>query len=236
VLLGELAGIRRRTRAARHAYWFPLVLFGLLTCAAAPLYVAAARPRPSGSYSAGGGITILGGMPGGGSGRYIGWYWLVALAGGYLATLLWYWWHARRAGLQTPARGFIITGVVLTVLAAGLPPLSTRLKFLQPVWLVPGDILIRGTFAFLIIAVGLWVLARAERSAGLVITALVYTGCALLVSLYNVENVLFRLGWNPFPADAGLTVLPGVLLPAVVLLIAGSAAFAVQRKSVRAPA
>src|ERR1035438_6339375 len=37
-VLSELAAVRRRTRSARHAYWFPLVLFGLLICAAAPLY------------------------------------------------------------------------------------------------------------------------------------------------------------------------------------------------------
>ena len=44
VLLADLARLRRQTRAARHAYWFPLILFGLLTCGAAPLYVAAAAP------------------------------------------------------------------------------------------------------------------------------------------------------------------------------------------------
>src|ERR1700735_4692245 len=38
-LLGEMAALRRRARAARHAYWFPLVLFGLLTCASAPFYI-----------------------------------------------------------------------------------------------------------------------------------------------------------------------------------------------------
>ena len=32
---------------------------------------------------------------------------------------------------------------------------------------------------------------------------LVYTGAALLASLYDVENVLFWLGWNPAPAASG---------------------------------
>src|SRR6202035_5886426 len=97
-------------------------------------------------------------------------------------------------------------------------------------WLWPGDLWIRGTFAFLIIAAGLWILAWAERSVTLVITAAVYTGAAVLVSLYNVENILFRWGWNPGNGDWSLTVLPGVLLPAVVLLAAGLAAFVAQRR------
>ena len=93
----------------------------------------------------------------------------------------------------------------------------------------PGDLVIRGTFPFLIIAVGLWVLARAERSRALAVIALIYTAAALLASLYNVENVLFRLGWTPSPGQWRLTSLPGVLLPALVLLVAGVSAFAVQR-------
>jgi hypothetical protein len=237
-LLGELAAVRRRTRSARHAYWFPLVLFGLLIGASAPLYVSAAEPRFAiyigsagsavrGGLPAFGGLSLLGGSLVAGSSFYIGWYWLVALVGGYLLTLLWYRWHARRVGVQTPARGYLITGVVLTVLAVLLPPLS---RLVPPLgWLWPGDLWIRGTFAFLIIAAGLWVLARAERSLALVITAAVYTGVALLASLYNVENILFRLGWNPRGDDVSLTVLPSVLLPAVVLMAAGAAAFVAQR-------
>ncbi len=60
--------------------------------------------------------------------------------------------------------------------------------------------------------------------------ALIYTGAALLSSLYNVENIVFRLGWNPRGTFAWqLTALPNVLLPAAILLVAGFAAFLVQR-------
>jgi hypothetical protein len=94
----------------------------------------------------------------------------------------------------------------------------------------PGDLVVRGTFPFVIIAAGLWVLAWAERSRALTLIAAVYTATALLASLYDIENVLFRLGWNPAGNDWRLTSLPNVLLPALVLLAAGAGAFAVQRR------
>jgi len=89
---------------------------------------------------------------------------------------------------------------------------------------------VRGTFPFVIIAAGLWVLSWAERSRGLAVIAAIYTAAALLSSLYNIENVLFRLGWNPPRSDWSLTSLPNVLLPALVLLATGAGAFAVQRR------
>jgi hypothetical protein len=234
-LLGELAELRRRTRATRHGYWFPLILFGLLTCGAAPLYVAAAAmPARSGVYTVGAGPLLLSGMPAGTSSFSVGWYWALALVGGYLLTLLWYRWHASRSGVWTPARGYLITGVALTVLALIIPSLTGLLHFPQGLWLPLGDVWIRGTLAFLIIAAGLWALARAERSRALAVIALVYTGAALLSSLYNIENVFFRLGWNPrTPFGWQLMALPNVLLPAAVLLAAGLGAFLVQRRSGR---
>jgi hypothetical protein len=88
----------------------------------------------------------------------------------------------------------------------------------------------RGTFPFVIIAAGLWALAWAERSPALAGIAAAYTGTALLASLYDIENLLFRLGWNPAPGQEDLASLPNVLLPALVLLAAGAGAFAVQRR------
>ena len=234
-LLGELSRLRRRTRAARHAYWFPLVLFGLLTCAAAPLYTATAAPGPGGGYRAGATLPLLGGLPGARGGLSLGWYWAVALTAGYLATVLWYRRHARRAGVRTPARGYLVAGIAATAAAIVLPPLTRWMPWLGVLWRPFGDAWIRGTLAFLVIAIGLWVLARAERSRGLAVIALVYTGAALLASLYNVENVVFRLGWTPAgPAGWRLAALPNVLLPALVLLAAGTSALIAQRR--RAPA
>jgi hypothetical protein len=238
-LLDEMKVLRRRARAARHAYWFPLTLFGLLTCASVPFYIQSSGPgyfQSAGSGSSGAlSLPVLGGATGFLTQQYLGYYWLAALLAGLLATLLWYRWNARRVGLATPARGYIVTVAVLTVLAVVIPPLSRvrspQLRWLQHLYLLwPGDLTIRGTFPFIIIAVGLWVLARAERSFALAVIAAVYTGSALLASLYDVENVLFRLGWNPTAGEWSLTSLPNVLLPALVLLLAGAGAFAVQRR------
>lgn len=234
-LVGEMKALRRRARAARHAYWFPLVLFGLLTCAAVPFYILPGYQAGSvGATQGGPPLPILGGFPGFVTQRYLGYYWLAALLAGLLLTLLWYRRTARRVGLQTPARGYVTTIAVLTVLALVIPLLSqvrspqwlSWLRYLHVLW--PGDLVLRGTFPFVIIAVGLWVLARAERSRALAVIAAVYTATALLSSLYNTENILFRLGWTPSGTDWSLTSLPNVLLPALVLLATGAGAFVVQ--------
>jgi hypothetical protein len=234
-LLSEMTLLRRRTRAARHAYWFPLVLFGLLTCAAAPLYMLPAIPTGIASASGqAGGIAspdpLLGGFSGFLVSSYLPYYWLMALSAGFLLTLLWYRRHARQVGLATPARGYVVTGAVITVLALYLPPLSNlpALNWLSALW--PGDLVVRGMFPFLIIAAALCVLAWAERSPALAVIAAVYTGTALLVNLYDVENVLSRLGWSLAAGDGRLSSLPGVLLPALILLAAGAGALAVQRR------
>ena len=236
-LLGEMKALRRQARAARHAYWFPLVLFGLLTCASVPFYTSPGyRAGGAGAAQAGPPLPILGGFPGFMVHRYLGYYWLAALLGGLLLTLLWYGRNARRVGLQTPARGYVITVAVLTALALVIPLLSqvrsphwlSWLQYLQVLW--PGDLVLRGTFPFLIIAVGLWALAWAERSRALAVVTAVYTAAALLSSLYNTENILFRLGWTPSGSQWSLISLPNVLLPALVLLAAGAGAFAGQRR------
>lgn len=238
-LLSHLDRLRRDARAARHAYWFPLVLFGLLTCASVPFYM-------SDVTQAGAGVailrvtsppTLLGGLQGGGNGLLLAWYWALALIAGYLLTYAWYRRHQRRAGIRTPARAFTITGIVLAALAFLGPLLAADLPFrYAPVGLPVANLWVRGTFAFLIAAVGLWVLAWAERSRALALIALAYTGATLLASLYNVENLLYPLGWNPGygSASARLAELPNVLLPALVLLIAGAGAFLLRPRPGRA--
>lgn len=218
-------------RPAAPAYWFPLVLFGLLSCAAAPLY------RAAGLYPAGwtgyaplpvpGRFFVFTGhggffrgpllLPGGpwfaDASFVLGWYWLEALVGGYLLTLLWYRRQARKTGATIPGRGYQIAGVVLVTAGLVLPLLWVTLSgFWQPTLLAV--LWMQGTVEFVIIAVGLWLFASHERSRGLVIIALAYTVTALLANM-----------WQP------AALLPIVLLPGAVLLVAGIGVFAVRREA-----
>jgi multisubunit Na+/H+ antiporter MnhB subunit len=86
----------------------------------------------------------------------------------------------------------------------------------------------RGAIAFFVIAAGLCVLARLERSPGLAVVAALHAGAAVLAAAYDVENLVFRLGWSPQGDQWRYAGLPNVLLPALVLLAGGAAAAVVQ--------
>jgi hypothetical protein len=232
-LLGEARAIRRRTRLARHAYWFPLVLFGLLVAASVPFYIQRLQVGP-GWYGGSGPSFLRSGYLGGfGLLMYSGlpYYWLGAMVLGIVATVVWYRWRGNRIGLRTPARGYLITGVILVALALLIPVIAQRFPQAGPVFvrslIMPGDLVIRGTFPLVLIGVGLCVLAWAERSVGLAVIAASYLALSLLASLYDIENVLYYLGWNLGPAASGL---PNVVLPALVLLLSGAGAWVVQRR------
>jgi len=242
-LLSEVRAIRRRSRLARHAYWFPLVLFGLLTCASVPFYV---QHFPSRSGTVSGGTTpgpqilqsgYFGGLGLMGAPRGLPYYWLGAMLLGITATVFWYRWRGNRIGLRTPARGYLITGLVVVALALALPLVAEQVTrvgrvFVLPV-LMPGDLVIRGTFPLVLIGLGLCYLAWAERSVGLAIIAAGYLALSLVASLYDVENLYYyAFGSGISPAASAL---PNVLLPALVLLLSGAGAWMVQRRQ-RAPA
>lgn len=227
-LLSELAVLRRRVRTARHAYWFPLALFGLIGCGTIPFYLAGSQPAPvSGGIIAQGDIPALpviapagAGVPAPVSSVLLGFYWLLALIGGFLVMMAWYRRHARRAGVTSAARGAASTGIILTALVLVLWPVSR----LQPGWpgvLFPWFLTTHGMFPFLIIAVSLLVLARAERSWGLAAIVVLFLAAALVACSYDVENVIGRLGY--FSAGAWFGVLPNLALPVGVLLLSAAA-------------
>jgi len=223
--------VRRRARLARHAYWFPLVLFGLLTLGSIPFYLRPflTRAGVSGRPSSRLGFLQSSYFPNPLFGHGLPYYWLGALLAGIAATAAWYRWRGGRVGLRTPTRGYLITALVLLILAV-LIPLITGSR--SQVALMPGDLLVRGTFPFLIIAVGLCVLARAERSIALTAIVVGYLGLSLLVSLYDVVNVIDRLGWHIGQPEAALA---NVILPGLALVISGAAAWVLQRRSAAAP-
>ena len=215
----ESYGLRGRppSRAGRHAYWFPLVLFGALIAASAPLFV-----EPTPSPGVGTWVTPANPLPNLGGMFFppsLSYYWLAALVSGLGLTGWWYSRHGARVGGRTPSPWFLLAALVITTALIVVP--------------FPFAILtIRGTFPILIIAISVWLLAGAERSAGLSVVAIVFTAAALLADLYNVENIL-PAGWAEFLSR--YTSVPGVLLPALVLLVAGGIAFLQQRAASKPP-
>ena len=231
-LLGEVRAIRRRARLARHAYWFPLVLFGLLTCASVPFYI---QHLPTRSGTVSGGSTpgprilesgLLGGLGLMRTARGLPYYWLGAMLLGITASVLWYRWRGNRVGLRTPARGYLITGLIIVALAL-LVPLAGRGGGFG-LLIMPGDLVIRGTFPLVLIGLGLCSLAWAERSVGLAIIAAVYLALSLVASLYDLENLYYYAFGSGISPDE--SALPNVLLPALVLLLSGAGAWVVQRR------
>jgi hypothetical protein len=186
-LLAGVAALRRDARRDRHAYWLPLMLFGALALASVPLYVDPIGPDVLRAGNGNGGFPALGGDLLAHSAA-IGWFWLAALIGGYLASLWWYRRHARRVGLRTPTRAYLKAGVigVLAGLALGLVPLA-------------------------VVAVGLLVLARLERSRLLAGTAVLLLVMLLLAPVY--VNTLY--------IGSAYGYLPVVIVPALVLLTGG---------------
>jgi hypothetical protein len=236
-LLGELAALRHRTRTVRHAYWFPLVLFGLIGCGAVPFYLlSVTRPHPGVSaWTVAPAVPVLAGQGPIDAGRgavLLGYYWLLALVAGFLLTVAWYRRHARQAGVTSPARAAAITGIALTIAALILPTVAL-VAGLRWLWLpFPWFLTIHGMYPFLIIGIGLCVLAHSERSRALAAIAVVYLAAAVLACSYDVENVVARLGY--YSGGGWFSVLPNLALPAGVLLLSGAGAYLIRRRMVTA--
>lgn len=232
-LLASVTALRRRTRAARHAYWLPLLLFGLFMAMSAPLYIESGELPAMRATSDSPALTSLGGDLLERSAA-LGWYWLVALVGGYLLSLWWYRWHGERVGVQTPTRAYFIAGIVGTLVGLVLPivlrfllvnaatPVSNATSWLTaPLLGISG----RGMLPHLVIAVGLVVLARLERSRGLTAVAVGYAATVLLVNIYFHTTDFEPGDLNQF------SFMLAALLPAPILLIGGTVALLATLKA-----
>lgn len=144
-LLVELAAMRKRTRADRHGYWLPLLLFGLITLGATPFYVPKlcvdsgqdpelVQPHVCSWSSADqhwlyNWLHPTGQMSGPTFGFYpnvtADIYWIIALLCGYLAVVRWYRWRAAQVGVETPTRVYAQVTIFMLVLPLiGVPVLS----------------------------------------------------------------------------------------------------------------
>ena len=234
--------------AARPAFWFPLALFGVLIAGSVPLYAAQlsapafswlsygplTRTVSSSSSSPGHGVafhsTLVASLgPGTGvTGIAEGWYWAAALTAGFLVTAVWY----RRGGRAGPGRGYLVTGLVLTAAVTAVPLLLIPRASL-PAWLWLSGQWASGTFALLVIAVALWMLARQARSRPLAIVALAYTVAVLIAdwpTLRSAPSALLVTGGDPLRTLVTISSrgqsAAAALLPALVLLVTAAVSFA----------
>ena len=106
--------IKRRTRATSRRYWFALVVFGLITAGATPLYI---EPAASGLATESYVGAFVVSHP-----ERLSLYWLLASAVGYLATVFYYRRRDRTSGIVSSARPFVVTGVALFLLLILVSP------------------------------------------------------------------------------------------------------------------
>ncbi|WP_029137554.1 hypothetical protein [Nakamurella lactea] len=143
-------------------------------------------------------------------------YWVVASLAAYLVMIL----IARRQGHR---RGIWVDRSPLAL--AGAAALLVAVVIVMS-WLAPGDLLIRGNVPVLALAVGVLVWAMLENRPGLWILSTALVPLALLANLYNMENILYRMGVPSFAYAEQIANLGAV---AVVLLV-GAGAFAVAHR------
>ena len=237
-LIGEMNALRDRATAAARGYWLPLLLFGALICGSLPFYERLSRPGLAGSTAAAHcraivnhpcyvsvaatHITVV---------VALGYYWQIAIPAGVLLTVLWYRWRGNRVGLRTPARGFLITGLVLGE-AVLLVPLLAGQSNSPSLHRLMHDTHQAGPLV--IIAALLWVLAWAERSPALAIIVAIYLATALVVTQFTNGGLA---GGDTGAADLAMSQLRLLgLLPALVLLAAGAGAWLAQRLHLRSHA
>lgn len=171
-LLDEMTRLKIRTRADRHAYVPPLLLFGALVLLA-PLAYASVAPR----------FHVLGVSYGQPSELY----WLFAVLGGFLATAVWYLYRGNRRGVRTPIRTYLAIGLVgVPAILLGLPVVSSfpyrmsRSPYADPSFTVP---VMLGAVAAL--AGLLWLLPKlgSRLARGVTIAGAMALGFIALVTL-----------------------------------------------------
>lgn len=156
--------------------------------------------------------------------RAIAIYWLITLPIAYLLIGWWYFYRGRRKGVSTSPLAYVLVGIGLLALLVLTSGRMSELLHL-PAWthvFVIGDLVLRGLVPLLTIGLGLFVLSYLERSRPLALFAGAFFGLALLVNLYDLENVAGRLGYNVGP-EIGVFV-------AGLFMLGGGTAFALLRR------
>lgn len=245
-VLDELAQIRASTRRRRHAFWLPLLVFGLGSLAAAPMYmhtysidVSTASYGQAPLVRLGWVQEMLGGyLPD--QPAVVAVYWIGLLVIGTLITAAWYAWFAKFSGAATSVRFPVVTWVVAVVVVAAFPVIALFVTApFDPVhdWVAANTwrITSLGTSGLVAVAAGLWALARVERSRLLTIVCVVFTCLSLLSVVAYFQNTAHEvLGVFGIP-DSDMPFWIGdslnVIVPGVVLLVGAVWAFIAEMRS-----
>jgi hypothetical protein len=220
-LVGDIEGVRRRTRRATRGGAVPLALLGLLVGGAAPAYAIASVHNVS--YGGGSGELVFPSVhrpsfldrlllahPNVTGSNAIGIYWLLAAPVAFAAVAAYYAWRARRTGLSVDGwrvaafGGGLFAALVLVMAYAGGP--------LTGGYDMPGIHAIDVVNPFLVVALSVFALAWVERSVVVLLAGLVFAGCVATADWWTYSSQR-NVGWENWTSWGWMTViLGGVLL------------------------
>jgi hypothetical protein len=236
-LVGDIEGVRRRTRLATRGGAIPLAILGLLVLCAAPVYAAASRhnvffgDNVFGSWSESDAYPhpsvftrLLLAHPNVNDFHGIGIYWLVAAPVAFAAVAAYYAWRARRTGLsvdgwRVAAFGGGLFAVLVGVLAYTGGPVSSGFDQdgVQPIDVVN---------PFLVVALCVFALAWVERSVAVLLAGVTFSGLLAVADTISFSNHA-NVGWERVGAWSWATFILG----AVLLLWAGVVALVRRRRA-----
>jgi hypothetical protein len=137
-------------------------------------------------------------------------FWLLAGTAGYVLTVGFYRRRARRRGVATPVRAYVLTGVGLLVAVA-----ATTAAGVFPL----GDLVVRQMVPLLTIGVGFLVLARVERSWPLATTSVAFIAAVFLTARQPNPAAAYGL---VLAASAEVTPWLVAILGTLLLLAGGA--------------
>ena len=111
----------------------------------------------------------------------------------------------------------VVFGIVVALLSASVVLIFASFRSYAPL---------------LVIAMALLALAAVERSRFFTVVTILFTFAAVLVNMYNIENVAYYLH-IPNAGDAQFVALARVLLPSAVLIVGGIIGAVAARKTSR---
>ena len=211
-LLETLDRVTTETRRARHGYWFPLLLSGLIILGNLP-FSYWSLGHYGGSFNRFWGLCLCSADSNHPFGSTL--YWLIAVPLGFVAVAAYYVTRARRTGLHVKIWPYVLTGLTLfalMILTATRVPKPLRFMYRIDNWRYYAHFN-QGFMPVLVIALALFALAALERSRILWMITLVFFAVAILANTYNISNAFYRIHhWIVPDWAANLAVAGGSLV------------------------